>query len=84
MLTEKEIQEIESVVKPFENTDVTDFEWLENNKIYKSSHTLDKENFKEYRRSLLTISEILISYSKGHISDEGLVEEIKAVLKEVL
>ena len=38
----------------------------------------------EYRRSLLTISEILVSHNKGHISDEGLVEEIKVVLREVL
>lgn len=38
----------------------------------------------QYKKALFTISEILVSHNKGHISDEGLVEEIKSVLKEVL
>lgn len=38
----------------------------------------------QYKKALFTISEILVSHNKGHISDEGLVEEIKSVLKEIL
>ena len=62
------------------------------NKINEIVSKLQKKHIKtdidyvalEYKKSLFTISEILVSHNKGHISDEGLVEEIKVVLREVL